>query len=483
MRKMDKILIVDDDEGLVHFLTRFFSRKEYEVLSCNSGTAALEAVGREPFDLILLDYKMPGKNGLETLKEIRRLQVKTPIIVMTAYGTMDTAIEAMKLGAYDYLLKPFDRNGLERIARDALEVNRLMKEVVSFPAHSLTSARVPKGEIKIIGNHTRMQEVYKLIGQVANKDVTVLITGESGTGKELVARALYHHSDRKNKPFLGVNCAAIPETLFESELFGYERGAFTGAERTHIGKFERCHGGTLFFDEIAEMPLSTQAKLLRALQYGEIERVGAEQPLKVDVRVLVATNKNLERAVEQGRFREDLYWRLKIISIHLPPLRERPEDIPALVDYFLVRFGEEYKSPIRRIEDGALAKLKSHAWPGNVRELENTVRRAVVLSSGDVIREEHLRFDSGGHEPSSPEWDKNPWARVERKLEELIPDLLQVGGEAMHESIIDMVERILLSKVLEQCGNNQVKAARVLGVSRNTLRHRMKKFDFLPPSE
>jgi nitrogen regulation protein NR(I) len=480
---MEKILIVDDDEGLVHFLCRFFARREYEVSSCNNGATALEMMESDSFDLILLDYKMPGRNGLDTLKEIRRLQVKTPVIVMTAYGTMDTAIEAMKLGAYDYLLKPFDRTELERLAKDALEVNRLMKEVVSFPASGRKVLPVPKGEVKIIGGHRRMQEVYKLIGQVAARNVTVLITGESGTGKELVARAIYHHSGRKDKPFLAVNCAAIPETLFESELFGHERGAFTGAERTHIGKFERCHGGTLFFDEIGEMPLSTQAKLLRVLQYGEIERVGGSQTLKVDARIIAATNVNLERAVEQGRFREDLYWRLKIISIHLPPLRERAEDIPALVEYFASRFGHEYHASIRRIENSALAKLKSHVWPGNVRELENTLRRAILLSSGDVILEEHLKFDSVCHELPGSTGGDQPWHTIERKLDELIPDLLQVCGEKMHESIIDMVERRLLSKVLDQCGYNQVKAAKVLGISRNTLRHRMKKFDLSSPTE
>jgi nitrogen regulation protein NR(I) len=479
---MEKILIVDDDEGLVHFLCRFFARKEYEVRSCNNGTTALEMVGSDSFDLILLDYKMPGRNGLDTLKEIRRLQVKTPIIVMTAYGTMDTAIEAMKLGAYDYLLKPFDRTELERLARDALEVNRLMKEVVSFPASGPKPPPVPRGEVKIIGSHRRMQGVYKLIGQVAAKDVTVLITGESGTGKELVARAIYHHSGRNDKPFLAVNCAAIPEALFESELFGHERGAFTGAERTHIGKFERCRGGTLFLDEIGEMPLSTQAKLLRVLQHGEIERVGGSQTLKVDARIIAATNKNLEKAVEQGRFREDLYWRLKIISIHLPPLRERAEDIPALVEYFVSRFGEEYQASIRRVEDGALARLESHNWPGNVRELENTMRRAILLSSGDVILEEHLKFDSGCHELPPGTAGDQPWYGIEKKLDELIPDLLQVCGENMRESVIDMVEKKLISKVLDQCGYNQVKAARVLGISRNTLRHRMKRFDLASPS-
>jgi two-component system, NtrC family, response regulator AtoC len=480
---MEKILIVDDDEGLIHFLCRFFARQEYEVRSCNNGTTALEMVESDTFDLILLDYKMPGRNGLDTLREIRRLQVKTPIIVMTAYGTMDTAIEAMKLGAYDYLLKPFDRTELERIARDALEVNRLMKEVVSFPASRTKPLPVPRGEVKIIGSHRRMQEVYKLIGQVAAKDITVLITGESGTGKELVARAIYHHSGRKDKPFLAVNCAAIPEALFESELFGHERGAFTGAERMHIGKFERCHGGTLFFDEIGEMPLSTQAKLLRVLQYGEIERVGGSQTLKIDARIIAATNKNLEKAVEEGRFRDDLYWRLKIISIQLPTLRERSEDIPALVEYFLNRFGDEYQASIRRIENGALARLKSHTWPGNVRELENTMRRAILLSSGDVILEEHLKFDSGCHELLLCQAGDQPWYRIDKKLDELIPELLEVCGENMHESVIDMVERKLISRVLTQCGYNQVKAAKVLGISRNTLRHRLKKFDFTPPSD
>lgn len=479
---MEKILIVDDDEGLVHFLCRFFARKEYEVSSCNNGMTALELVKAQPFDLILLDYKMPGRNGLDTLREIRRLQVKTPVIVMTAYGTMDTAIEAMKLGAYDYLLKPFDRTELERLARDALEVNRLMKEVVSFPASGSKPFPVPKGEVKIIGSHRRMQEVYKLIGQVAERDVTVLITGESGTGKELVARAIYHHSGRKDKPFLAVNCAAIPDTLFESELFGHERGAFTGAERTHIGKFERCHGGTLFFDEIGEMPLATQAKLLRVLQYGEIERVGGSQTVKVDARIIAATNKNLEQAVEQGRFREDLYWRLKIISIHLPPLRERTEDIPALVEYFVNRFGDEYQATIKCIEDGALTRLKSHTWPGNVRELENTMRRAILLSSGDIILEEHLKFDSACHDLAPGTAEEQLWDRIERKLDGLLPDLLQICGDNMHESVIDMVERKLMAKVLSQCGYNQVKAARVLGISRNTLRHRMKKFDLGSPS-
>lgn len=476
---MEQILIVDDDEGLVHFLFRFFSKLGYAVRSCSDGRTAMELVKCDPFDLILLDYKMPGINGLDTLKSIRRSQIKTPIIVMTAYGTTETAIEAMKLGAYDYQLKPFDREELRRLARDALEVNRLMKETVSIPGVATRSSQ--EGVVKIIGNHRWMQEVYKLIGQVAAKDVTILITGESGTGKELAARAIYHHSHRKDKPFLPVNCAAIPDTLLESELFGHERGAFTGAERTHIGKFERCHGGTLFFDEIGDMSLSTQAKVLRALQHGEFERLGGTQTIRADVRILAATNRNLEREVAQGRFREDLYWRLKIIAIHLPPLRERMEDIPALVKYFTGKFNEEFQTSIRCVADGAMETLKSYSWPGNVRELENCIKRAILLSQGDVILEEHLRISTQGRGPAQYSSRDQLLATIDTKLDELMPHLLEFSGERMHESIIDLVEDALVCKVLKLCSYNQVKAARMLGISRNTLRHRIKKFQIGAP--
>lgn len=479
---MEKILIVDDDEGLIHFLHRFFVKQGYKVQSCSNGQSALELIAAEQFDLILLDYKMPGLNGLDTLREVRRTQVKTPVIIMTAYGTTDTAIEAMKLGAYDYLPKPFDRQELQRIAADALEVNRVMKEMVTFPGYLSRPSPPPRGMVKIVGTHRRMQEVYKLIGQIAGKDVTVLITGESGTGKELVARAIYHHSNRKDKPFLAINCAAIPETLFESELFGYERGAFTGAERTQIGKFERCHEGTLFFDEIADMPLSTQAKVLRVLQYGEFERLGGKENIRVEVRIIAATNKNLEKEVERARFREDLYWRLKVISIDLPPLRERPQDIPPLVEYFVSRFSEEYQTPIRYVAEAAMQKLKSHSWPGNVRELENCIRRAVLLSLGDVILEDHLRLEADEHALAQGGSEEQLMANIERKLAELIPDILRLAGEKTHANVIEMVEKALIARILEQCGFNQVKAARMLGTSRNTLRHRMKKFHLTTPA-
>ena len=476
---MEKILIVDNDEGLLHFLSRFFSIQGFEVNACKDGQSALDILDNEQFDLIMMDYKMPEMNGLDILKFMKKSQVKTPIIIMTAYGTTETAIEAMKLGAYDYLLKPFDREELKRITTDALEVNRLMKEIVSFPNDLNKISSTSKGYVKIVGNSKKMQEIYKLIGQIAQQDVTVLITGESGTGKELVARAIYHHSARRDKPFLTVNCPAIPDTLFESELFGYERGAFTGAERTHIGKFERCHGGTLFFDEIGDMSLSTQSKVLRVLQEGELERLSGTETINVDVRVIAATNKNLEKEVENGRFRKDLYWRLKIISIDIPPLRKRLDDIPALVEYFIARFSAEYNKPIRYIDDMAVKRFQSYAWPGNVRELENLIRRAILLCMGDVIREEYITLDQGERPLNATNRDELIRYLLD-KLEVIIPDILRLSNQKIHANIIDLVEEMLILRAMKECGYNQVKAAKMLGISRNTLRHRLKKYKIEP---
>lgn len=473
---MEKILIVDNDEGLTHFLTRLFVRQGYEVDARADGESALRLLAEAPFDLILLDYMMPGLNGLETLAEIQRAQVKTPVIIMTAHGTTETAIEAMKLGAYDYLLKPFDTEELKRIAADALRVNRLMKEVVSLPG-SVTRVS-PAGAVRIVGAHRKMQEVFKLIGQVAEKDVTVLITGESGTGKELAARAIYHHSHRKAKPFMAVNCAAIPDSLFESELFGYERGAFTGAERSYLGKFERCHTGTLFFDEIGDISRSAQAKVLRVLQEGEFERLGGSETIKVDVRVLAATNKNLEHEVEQGRFREDLYYRLKVISVELPPLRERLDDIAPLANYFVGRFADQYAKPIQYVAEPAMRRLHAYSWPGNVRELENCLRRAVLVCKGDVLLPEHLQFES---DPDRTAARDDLLRSLQQRVEQLIPELLRLLDQQAHANAIDLVEEALIAGALKQCGHNQVRAARLLGISRNTLRHRIKKYNLESP--
>lgn len=475
---MEKILLIDDDEGLLHFLKRFFLRKGFEVTACVNARIAIDAISRQDFNLVMLDYKMPEMSGLDAIKEIKKIDAKTPVILMTAYGTTDLAIEAMKQGAYDYLVKPFDQMDLTRIVGEALAVNRQIKDVVGFPVSDLSpsSFSKKKSTLRIIGNSRKMQEIYKLIGQIAEKDVSVFITGESGTGKELVARAIYHHSQRKEKPFIAINSAAIPETLFESELFGHERGAFTGADRTVIGKIERCDQGTLFLDEITEMSLPLQAKLLRVIQEQEIERVGGGKTIPVDVRILAATNKDIEKEVEEGRFRQDLYYRLKVISLNIPPLRERAEDIPVLVDYFLGRFCAEYERAQCFIKDSALKKISTYSWPGNVRELENCVRRSVLLSAGNIITEKDLMIPDVQESQDVQELSRNQLIdRLREKLENIIPDILHLSDQNIHANIIEMVEETLIYAALRECDDNQVQAAKMLGISRNTLRHRLKR--------
>src|SRR4051794_12312443 len=328
-----------------------------------------------------MDVRMGGMTGMETLRRIRENDTKLPVIMMTAYGTTQTAIEAMKLGAYDYLLKPFDVPRLKEIIFTALKAARDMKNVVSYEPLLETEDY----ESGVVGRSEPMQRVFKMIGQLAASDATALITGESGTGKELIARAIYHHSKRSEKPFLAINCAAIPENLLESELFGHERGAFTGATSQRIGKFEQCNGGTLFLDEIGDMTPPTQTKILRVLQSGTFERVGGNQPVKADVRIIAATNKPLEQAVAEKQFREDLFYRLNVVRIHIPPLRERREDIRLLVNYFLTKFAKDQAGAPRSIAPGVLKALEKFHWPGNVRELENIVQRALVMSKGEAI--------------------------------------------------------------------------------------------------
>ncbi|RJR30719.1 MAG: sigma-54-dependent Fis family transcriptional regulator, partial [Desulfobacteraceae bacterium] len=404
-------------------------------------------------------------------------QIKTPIIIMTAYGSTDTAIEAMKRGAYDYLSKPFERQELSRIVSEALDLNRRMKEVVCLPDPvSAAKAVTSKGMLKMVGRSKKMQAVYKTIGQIAEKDVAVLLTGESGTGKELAAKAIYHHSRRKEKPFLAINCAAIPEQLFESELFGYERGAFTGAHQARIGKIERCDGGTCFLDEIGDLSVALQAKLLRVLQEGEFERLGGRGTIRIDVRIIAATNKDLALAVQNGSFREDLYWRLKVITIELPPLRKRAEDIPELTEYFIARFGVEYDKPIRHVSEGVLRRFCAYPWPGNIRELENCIRRAILLCTGDILTEEYIEPLNGEKEHFPGTLDQRQLMDgLREKLQAVLPDILRLSTQGVHANIIDMVEETIILKALEECGNNQVKAAGMLGISRNTLRHRLKK--------
>src|SRR4051794_12050342 len=352
----DKLLLVDDEADVQYSFRRIFDSPEMELSTASSGEEALKTIPRLKPDLVIMDVRMGGMTGLETLRRIRQTDARLPVIMMTAYGTTQTAIEAMKLGAYDYLLKPFDVPKLKEIVFSALKAARDMKEVVSYQP-LLESEDYDLG---IIGRSEQMQNVFKLIGQLSASDATALITGESGTGKELVARAIYHHSERADQPFIPINCAAIPENLLESELFGHEKGAFTGASSQRIGKFEQCNHGTIFLDEIGDMTLPTQTKILRVLQSGTFERVGGNQPVQVDVRVIAATNKPLERAVANREFREDLFYRLNVVRIQIPALRERKEDIRLLVNYFLKKFSPKTPKPMA---GAALAILEQYHWP------------------------------------------------------------------------------------------------------------------------
>ena len=413
-----------------------------------------------------MDVRMGGITGIETLQRLREFDSKTPVILMTAFGTTQTAIQAMKHGAYDYILKPFDVPKLEEMVGKALDAARSMKQVVSYEP----LLEKEDFDLGIIGQSTPMQEVFKTIGQLAASDATALITGESGTGKELVARAIYSHSQRSSQPYLAINCAAIPENLLESELFGHEKGAFTGANTQRIGKFEQCDGGTIFLDEIGDMTLATQTKILRVLQNGTFERVGGNQPVKVDVRVIAATNKPLEKAVEEGDFREDLFYRLNVVRIQLPALRERREDIPQLVSYFLSKNSPNPKQP-KTVQPDALAKLETHDWPGNVRELENAVQRALVMAKGDAILLENLPPEVlNVADAASPDVDGDDLAGLASKLFRWArnnPDL----------KVIPAVERELVINALKETDGNQVQSAKLLGITRATLRKRIEKFD------
>ncbi len=384
MKMKSRILLIEDDASIVGGLKKELQAEGYEVAVAERGDKGLAQAKAEPFDVVITDLKMPGLSGLELVEQLHAAKPKLPIILVTAFGTTDSAIEATKLGAYDYLLKPFDMAELLDLVAKSVACNRLMSEPVAMgEARSNQSA--------IIGNSRAMQAVYKEIGRVAATAVTVLIRGGTGTGKELVARAIYQHSSRAAQPFIAVNCAAIPETLLESELFGHERGAFTGAHARRVGRFEQANHGTLFLDEIGDMSLSTQVKLLRVLQEKYIQRVGGNEKIPVDVRVLAATHRDLETALKETQFREDLFYRLSGVTITLPPLSHRPEDIPDLVKYFMQRSCGEVGVDAPSIQPEAIAFLQNQAWPGNVRELENVVRQALLLARNYPIGLEHAR--------------------------------------------------------------------------------------------
>lgn len=476
----DKLLLIDDETDVQYSFRRIFASPLIELHTASSGEEGIERMQVVKPDLVIMDVRMgTGINGLETLRKLRQIDGRLPVIMMTAYGTTQTAIEAMKLGAYDYLLKPFDVPKLKELVHDALKASKAMRQTVSYQP-LLESEDYDLG---IVGRSACMQEVFKLIGQTAATDATVLITGESGTGKELVARALYAHSRRSHQPFLAINCAAIPEQLLESELFGHEKGAFTGATAQRVGKFEQCNGGTLFLDEIGDMSLATQTKILRVLQGGAFERVGGGQAVKVDVRVIAATNKPLEEAVAQKLFREDLYYRLNVVRIRLPALRQRTEDIRLLVDYFLQKFRRKSGGASRGVHPEVLRLLEAHPWPGNVRELENVIQRALVVCKADTIMVADLP-----PEVTAVRLETTPVAAGTRggpvvppvagadDVVGLATALFNWARAKPSTKVLPAVERELVICALAETQGNQVQAAKLLGITRATLRKRIEKF-------
>ncbi len=474
---MSKLLLIDDEADVRYSLQRIFDSPEIEFASAASGEEGLKVIPKFKPDLVLMDVRMGGINGLETLRKIRATDPKLLVILMTAYGTTQMAIEAMKLGAYDYLLKPFDIPKLKEIIANALKAARDMQQVVSYEP----LLQSEDYELGIIGRSGGMQQVFKLIGQVSATDATALITGESGTGKELAARAIYHHSDRSTQPFLAINCAAIPEQLLESELFGHEKGAFTGAAVQRIGKFEQCNKGTIFLDEIGDMTPATQTKILRVLQSGTFERVGGNQPIKVDVRVIAATNKPLEAAVAARQFREDLFYRLNVVRIHLPPLRDRRDDIPLLVNYFLEKIAREQSQKPKSIAAAAIKLLEKYHWPGNVRELENAIRRAGVMAKSGAILTDDLPPEISGSTASASiaPMPIAVSAVATTDVAVLARQLFQWARRDPKLKIIPAVERELVIQALKETNNNQVHAAKMLGITRATLRKRIEKFGIL----
>ena len=463
---MAHLLLIDDDPALIPEQVRqTFPSPRHRVEVAGTGGEGLERVHAGPPDVILLDLGLPDQSGLEVYQQIRQIDARIAVNFITGAKSADTAIEAMKQGAYDYLFKPLDLHQLRRVVGEALEVERRMRE----PAVLAEAAPDPDVEGAIIGSCPAMREVYKEVGRVTGQDVTVLITGESGTGKELVARAIYQHSPRAKAPFLAINCAAIPENLLESELFGHEKGAFTGADRRRIGKFEQCNGGTLFLDEVGDMPPALQAKLLRVMQEQAFERVGGNETVRTDVRLIAATHRDLKAWSAEGKFRADLYYRLDVFTIHLPPLRERGQDLPMLVRYYLRRFSRELGRQVQEIAPEALECLRSYCWPGNIRELQSVLKKALLRASGPVLLPAFLpeSLEAPIEPVPSPISREKPGLEVSLQGE-LGPDVRNLYAEAHHQ-----LDRLLLPRVLEYTRGSQKRAALLLGIARQTVRQKL----------
>jgi two-component system nitrogen regulation response regulator GlnG len=458
-------LIVDDEPNLLYSLKKALRSDSLEVVTAETARDGIDKVRELNPDVVILDVRLPDMSGLDAFSEIATIDSRLPVIMITAYSTMETAIEATKRGAYEYLLKPVPFDQLRGAVQRALEIRRGESPTGRSEANDGVAS-----EGLMVGQSPAMQEVYKAIGRIAPQDVTVLIEGESGVGKELLAQVIYHYSRRSQGPFLAINCAAIPEPLLESELFGHERGAFTGAADLRVGKFQQVDGGTLLLDEIGDMPLAAQAKVLRVLQDGSFERVGSNKTLRANVRVIAATNQNLEELVEEGLFRRDLYYRLKVFAIRLPPLRERLDDLALLLDYFIRQFNQELGKNVRSVSPEAMALLRQHPWPGNVRELQSAVKYALVHAVSDTIVPECL----------PPSCQVSPDAGVPTALPdgsfhvaEYARNLLDAGEDDIYRRVHCEVDRILLPEIIERVGGNQVLASQLLGIARSTLRGRI----------
>ncbi len=450
MSEKPRILVVDDEESHRIMLRAVLKDEGYEVVEAADGTEAVRAVEQEPFDLVLLDVRMKTMDGIEALNEIRKISPLIPVLIMTAYASVKTAVEALKAGAFDYLTKPLDIEELKILIEKALELYHLREENLTLKERLGDRFDFSK----IIGKSRKMRELFDTLSLVAPTDATILILGESGTGKELVANAIHHNSFRKSQPFIKISCSALPETLLESELFGHERGAFTGAIARREGRFQLAHRGTIFLDEVGEMSQTTQMKLLRVLQEKEFEPLGSTQTLKVDVRVIAATHKDLTQEVKEGRFRDDLFYRLNVIPIHLPPLRERKEDIPDLANHFLSQYREKNKKEIKEFSPKALDLLIRYEWPGNIRELENCIERAVIVARGELIAPVDL----------PPSIQNLPAGKGDSEI--LFP-----AGISLQEA-----EKALILKTLEDAGGNRSRAAEILGINRRTLQMKLKEY-------
>jgi two-component system nitrogen regulation response regulator GlnG len=464
-----KILVIEDDQSMRWVLEKSLSKEGYTVISTPDGRSGLAAEMEAAPDLVILDILMPDMDGLTVLRKLKEKRPQLPVIIITAQNIMTHAVEAMRRGAYDYLPKPFDIPVLvDRVTRGLAHAEAAAAQRGEEP--------IPAEMEDMIGASPLMEGLFKAMGRVAGTEATVLILGESGTGKELVARAIHRFSNRSSGPFVPVNASAIPGELLESVLFGHEKGAFTGATDTRKGKFELADGGTLFLDEIGDMPINLQAKMLRVLENGDYERVGGQKSLKANARVISATHRDLWDAVKNGDFREDLYYRLNVVSLQIPPLRERKEDIPVLVEHFLKTFAEEENREPSTLSENAMSALMKHVWPGNVRELLNTLKRASVLASGPVIQTLDLGLAPAGGETGAGDTFED---FLHRWLREIVAPWSRLEEGDLYEQVVSKVEKPLFELIMEAVNGNQVRAAKVLGINRNTLRERLRKYEIL----